>query len=96
MHYGTSLVNVTFEWNQPEGDGPEYIIDSYHITILPQPVTHQNIPIVVYSFTSLDVGLEYNTLYNATIVSVNCVGQSPNVTLSDIHYGNFRRDYTAC
>ncbi len=74
-----------FEWDPPNGSGPEAVVENYIISILPMPASH---PISnVVDFTSWNVTLDYNVIYNATITALNCVGESiPNV-LTNIQYG---------
>ncbi len=76
-----------FEWDSPLGSGPEAVVDNYTISILPMPVSHP-ISNVVYS-TSWNVTLDYNVIYNATITSQNCAGESEPVVLTNIRYGKF-------
>ena len=83
--YTVTNVTVTFEWDPPAGSGPEAIVDNYIISILPMPASHP-ISNVVY-FTTLNVTLDYNTTYNASIAAFNCAGESRSVVLSDIEYG---------
>jgi hypothetical protein len=79
---------VTFEWNPPLGSGPIVIVDKYRITITPKPLS-QNISIPVYS-TTLEVSIEYNTIYTANIVSINCAGESEAHELTSIEYGEHK------
>ncbi len=74
-----------FEWDPPNGSGPEAVVENYKISILPMPVSH---PISnVVDNTSWNVTLDYNVIYSATITALNCAGESiPNV-LTNIQYG---------
>ena len=76
---------VLLDWDPPTGSATEAVVDNYTISILPMPVSHP-ISNVVYS-TSWNVTLDYNVIYNATITSQNCAGESEPVVLSIIQYG---------
>ncbi len=73
-----------FEWDPPPGSGPEAIVDNYTITITPAPVSH---PISNAVASSLNVTLDYNVIYTATVTAVNCAGDSDILVLSAIEYG---------
>ncbi len=82
-------VAVNFQWNPPDGNGPEAIADNYAISILPMPLSHP-ISNVVYT-TNFNVTLDYNVIYNATVTASNCAGESKPVYLTNIEYGkNYR------
>ena len=78
-------ITVTFEWNPPEGSGPEVIIHGYEIIIVPKPVSYQSSSTIIYS-TTWNVTLNYNVQYEATIIAVNCEGESSPVVLRDIEF----------
>ena len=78
-------ITVLFEWDPPQGLGPEEVVDYYRITISPAPLSHPSINSVNSSVWN--VTLAYNTPYTANITAVNCAGESPSITLEDIEYG---------
>ena len=75
---------VTFTWDPPPGSGPEAIVDSYTITITPMPVSHPITNVVTSS--PWNVTLDYNETYTATIIAVNCAGESSPFILPNIEY----------
>ena len=75
---------VTFEWDPPQGMGPEVIVDYYWIFISPRPLSH---PISNFVYSSpWNVTVDYNTIYSANITAVNCAGQSGTFVLPDSEY----------
>ena len=60
------------------------MVDKYYFFILPMPLSHSNFT-VVYG-KAINVTLGYNRLYNASIVAVNCAGESPLVNLPPIEF----------
>ena len=79
---------VTFQWNPPQGSGPETVVDSYKISITPRPVSHPVLNVVSYT-TSWNVTLYLNVEYSVTIIAVNCAGDSSSFTLRDIKFSEF-------
>ena len=78
---------LTFEWDLPQGLGPENIVDYYVIYILPEPLSH---PIMnVVSDPPWNVTLQHNVKYSTNITAVNCAGQSETFTYSDIEYSKY-------
>ena len=75
-------LNVTFGWNPPVALGPEAIVDSYIISIIPEPLSHP-ISSKVNS-TRLKVTLLYNEEYTVTVTSVNCAGASNPLEATNI------------
>ncbi len=69
-------VTVTFEWNEPQGSGPQAIVDNYIVIITPLPLYPSDIIVLPNSLLTLDVTLNYNTMYRATITAENCAGMS--------------------
>ena len=65
---------ITFEWDPPQGMGPEVIVDYYLIFISPAPLSHPILNNV--SSSPWDVTVNYNTLYSVNITAFNCAGQS--------------------
>ena len=74
-----------FEWDPPNGSGPEAVVENYIISILPMPASHPISNSV--NSTSLNVTLDYNVIYNATITALNCAGESDPNVLNNIQYG---------
>ena len=78
-------ITLTYEWDSPQGMGPEVIVDYYLITISPQPLSHSNTSVV--SSSPWNVTVDYNVTYIASITAVNCAGQSGTLELMGIEYG---------
>ncbi len=76
---------VMFEWDSPDGSGPEAVVENFIISILPMPVSHPILNMI--NITSWNVTLNYNVIYNATITAQNCAGKSEPVVLTNIQYG---------
>ena len=86
VKYDNSLDTIViFLWDPPQGNGPEAVVDSYKISITPRPVSHPVLNVVSYT-TSWNVTLYFNVEYSATIIAVNCEGDSSPFTLYDIKY----------
>lgn len=85
VYYTDMNVTITFEWYEPQGRGPEAIVDDYIITVAPNPVSPSSI--ITIRSSPLNVTLNYNYVYTATIIAVNCAGESEAFALSDIEYG---------
>ncbi len=78
-------IKITFEWDPPLGSGPEVIVDNYTISITSIPVSQ---PIKSVGLSSpWNVTLNYNINYTATIIAVNCAGESNRLQLNNIEYG---------
>ena len=73
---------VTYEWNPPPGFDFFYIF-----SIAPEPSTE----VVQISDANppLNLTVDYNMLYIASIVSVNCVGESNIVNATNNGYGTY-------
>ncbi len=82
-----------FEWDPPDGSGPETDIDNYIITVNPTPVSHPISNVVLSS--PWNVTLSYNVIYTATIIAVNCAGESGTFTLPGIEYGKEIKQYVS-
>ena len=76
---------LTLEWDPPQGSGPEAIVDSYTISISPDPLSHLGVNMNLSS--PWNVTLAHNTTYSIGITAVNCAGESDSFTLADIQYG---------
>ena len=75
---------VTFKWDPPQGSGPETVVNSYTISITPRPVSHPRVNTVTSRF--LNVTLNYNVEYTATIIAENCAGISSVSMIHNIEY----------
>ena len=64
---------IRFEWDPPQGRGPDAVVDFYLISILPRPLSHP-ITSVAYS-TAWNATIEYNMEYTVSITAVNCAGE---------------------
>ena len=81
LHYNTT---ITFEWDPPQGSGPETIVDSYPILLKPKSLSHPSLN-VLYSSPYI-VTVRYNVEHTAVITAVNCAGESSPFTLLNIEY----------
>ena len=68
-----------FEWHEPQGSGPQVIVDNYIIIISPRPLYPADVNIVPNLPEVFYATLNYNTLYTATIIAENCAGESPTL-----------------
>ena len=75
---------VAFEWDPPQGSGPERVVNNYTISITPRPVSHPIVSVVTSRF--LNVTLNYNVEYTATVIAENCAGISSETVIRDIEY----------
>lgn len=81
---GIQNITAEFEWNPPLGSGPEYVVDGYQLSVM----TDTDIVEALYVLsTSWNMILDYNVEYAVSIVSINCVGNSNEVTLRNILFG---------
>ena len=82
-------MTVTFEWDEPQGSGPESVVDNYIITVYPRPLSlPSDVIMLPNSSQALNVTLTYNTVYRATITAENCVGRSETLQYPNmIEYG---------
>ena len=84
-HFTVGDITLTFQWDPPQGVGPEVIVDYYWISIFPPPVSHSMINNVTSS--PWNVTVDYNTIYFVNITAVNCAGQSGTFELPHYEYG---------
>ena len=84
LHYNTT---ITFEWDPPQGRGPEAIVDYYSILVTPRPLSHP--PSNIVYFTPWNVTLDYNIVHTATITAVNCAGESNPFILTNIEFSEY-------
>ena len=75
---------VTFEWDPPQGMGPELVVDNYRIIITSIPLSPTTIYLVELS--PWNVTLDYNVIYTANITAINCAGESEVFSLPNIQY----------
>ena len=83
-----SNLNVRIEWEQPTGKGPKFIVEWYQFSIESEFGLH-NSSGTVFS-TSLDVSLAFNVYYTASVIAVNCVGESSQLIVKDILFGKHK------
>ena len=75
--YNDENLTVIFLWDEPQGSGPQIIVDNYIITISPSPLSPSYSNILPNVPLALNVTLSYNVLYTmATITASNCAGES--------------------
>ena len=86
-YHTASNITVTFEWDPPQGNGPEVTVDSYEISVTPSPLSHST-PITINS-TIWNTTLNFNIAYVATIISINCAGAGKPLTLQNIGFSKF-------
>ena len=88
--YSNSNLTVLFQWDEPQGEGVQAIVDNYTIDISPRPLYPSEYSIVLpNSPQSLNVTINYNTNYIATITAENCAGPSQPFNYPNIgEYGN--------
>ena len=82
-----SNTTIMFEWDPPQGYGPEVIVARYVITISPQPLSHPTLGVV--NSTYFITTVEYNEEYEATLTAENCAGESNTVVLSNIRFSEY-------
>lgn len=79
-----SNVTILLEWSQPQGSGPQAVVDNYIIIITPLPLLLSQVTMLPNYFQALNVTLDYNTSYNATITSENCAGKGDTFVYPDV------------
>lgn len=80
---------ITFRWDPPPGNGVETVVDKYIFSVFPQSLSHPTSSFV-YSET-VDVTLEYNLEYKATLIAVNCAGESDPPVSVNVEFGKCSR-----
>ena len=88
-------LTVTFEWDEPQGSGPEAIVDNYTVTITPMPLFPLEVNVLPNSVLSLNARLNYNTTYMVSIIAENCAGESDIFLHPVIEYGEQLRQLMA-
>ena len=84
-----SDTTITFTWDPPPGTGVETIVDMYVLSIYPFPQSHPGG--IDTTSQSLEMMLEYNLKYSATLVAVNCAGKSSPVVLPNLEFSKYQR-----
>ena len=75
---------LTFEWDLPQGSGPEAIVDYYVISISSTPSNLTSSAVVElyqWNFT-----VDHNEIYSINITAVNCAGESGTYIFPDFEY----------
>ncbi len=86
--YTNTNLTLAFEWDGPQGSGPQAIVDAYIIAIAPGSLSPSGINMLPNSPQIFNVTLNYNTSYTAAIAAVNCAGESTTfVYPANIEYG---------
>lgn len=92
MVYTVENLTVTFEWDEPQGSGPEVVVDSYIVAISPSPLAPSGVNRLPNLPLTFDVTLNYNTAYTATITAENCAGESETFAYPNrIEYSAYNR-----
>ena len=78
-----SNLTLTFEWDGPQGSGPQAIVDYYTIAITPEPLSSLNITRVPNSPQAFNATLSYNVNYEVAITAGNCAGESNSFVFSN-------------
>ena len=81
----TDSIIVLFKWEAPSGIGPGFFIQSYNVSITSENSSYSYN--LTYGTTMLNATLNYNVNYTASIVAINCAGESNSFILSNIYYG---------
>lgn len=90
---GTSNITVQFEWDPPLGSGSEFVVDSYQLSVIADTDFALDSTNFSVSSASLNVTLDYNVEYLASIISINCVGESTEVLQHNILFGKKIKGY---
>ena len=78
-------------WDEPQGRGPELVVDVYRIYILPFSLSYPNNSVAATNSSDLllDITVEYNKIYETNLTAVNCAGESDITTMPFFEYGEF-------
>ena len=86
--YTVPNLTVMFEWDGPQGSGPKAVVDNYTIVISPMTLFPSDVIVLPNFPLSVNVTLNYNIIYNATITAENCAGESETLVFPRvIEYG---------
>ena len=84
VEYKVTNINVTFEWDLPQGGGPEVVIDYYLLSVFPRPLSQPITANISRSLLSWEVTVEYTVIYSANITAINCAGGSETAILPTV------------
>ena len=73
IHHDVRNVVITLAWEAPRGEGPEAVVDHYIISLSPSPLSPMDTMVLASPW---NVTLNSNEVLTATIVAVNCNGES--------------------
>lgn len=90
--HGMMDTTLIFDWDPPQGLGPEAIVDDYVISISPSPLSHPGTDVV--SSPPWNVTLDHNTLYTINITAMNCAGEGDTFIAAEIEYRKQNRIYS--
>ena len=97
LDYTVTNVTVTFQWEPPQGGGPQAVVDYYLLSVFPQPLSQPIIGNISGTLISWDVTMQYNTRYSANVTAVNCAGNSETAVLPmDIEFSELFFDSVRC
>lgn len=71
-----------FQWDEPQGEGVQAVVDNYTIDISSFP--SESSIVIPNSPQALNVTINYNTNYTVTIIAENCAGPSERFIYSNI------------
>lgn len=90
-YHEVTETTITFEWDPPQGSGPEGIVDGYTISISSDPMSQ---PLQITNISSpWNVTLTHNTPYSIGIVALNCGGESTTLFHPTIEYGEENKTF---
>lgn len=75
-----SNTTITFSWDPPQGYGVKTVVDYYLLSITPTSLYPP--PSTVVNGTSVNVTVQYNLDYTATLSAVNCAGEGSYIILA--------------
>ncbi len=81
-----SNVTVTLVWKEPEGSGPETVVENYRISIYPASLAYPNSDVLTSS-PSLSITVNYTQLYTVNLTAINCEGESADFASLSFEYG---------
>ena len=86
LSYTLRSVVITFQWEPPQGGGPQTVVDYYLLSVSPRPLSQPITANVSGTLVFWNVTLEYNTSYSANITAVNCAGNSGTAVIEAIEF----------
>jgi putative Ca2+/H+ antiporter (TMEM165/GDT1 family) len=82
------VIEVTFSWNSPQGNGSRSRVDNYLI-VFEQGTTTRDIELGDQTYTWM-ISLAYNTNYSVGVYGTNCLGNGMasmlNIRIGKCHY----------